>query len=346
MPGKRKHDSSNLFGRGEGNRRDMGKRIVITGGSGFIGRNLIEALSSKDLEIYNLDVRVPEQQLGSSHSIQCDIMNQQQLTSTLRDLNPETMIHLAARTDTDGVRLTDYAINIDGTRNLVEAAKRCSQLERFIFTSSQFVVGPGPLPKHDEDFRPHTIYGQSKAVAEQIIRKGGLVCAWTIVRPTNVWGPWHPRYPHEFWRVVKRGRYLHPGRKPVLRSYAYVGNLVFQMQKILQADIPSINGRVFYLGDPPIDLYRWTSAFSRALVGREPRVVRRGIVMALAVLGDGINRLGPRFPLTLSRYRSMTVDYITPMAKTIELFGDAPYSLEDGVNETVCWLRSQDEFWF
>ena len=64
----------------------------------------------------------------------------------------------------------------------------------------------------------------------------------------------------------------------------------------------------------------------------------------LAIFGDGITRLGGTFPLTSSRYRSMTVDYPTPMA-TIEDFGSAPYSLEEGVEETVRWLRAQDEFW-
>jgi hypothetical protein len=131
----------------------------------------------------------------------------------------------------------------------------------------------------------------------------------------------------------------------VIRSYGYVGNVVFQIQRILEADVVSVDRRVFYLGDAPIDLYQWTSAFSQALLGREPRVAHRSLVKALAILGDGINRLGGRFPLTLSRYRSMTIDYPTPMVPTVDLFGEVPYSLMDGVEETVRWLRSQDDFW-
>jgi hypothetical protein len=41
----------------------------------------------------------------------------------------------------------------------------------------------------------------------------------------------------------------------------------------------------------------------------------------------------------------MTVDYPTPMEATIECFGNPPFSLEQGVEETLRWLRSQDEFW-
>ena len=306
---------------------------------------LIGAFSLTDIELYNLDVRMPERPLGNSRFLRCNILNAEELARMLRELNPQKIVHLAARTDTDGVRPNDYVANTEGTRNLIEAAKQCPLLEPVIFISSQFVVGPGTLPKHDEDFRPHTVYGESKVIAEQMVRRAGLECAWTIVRPTNVWGPWHPRYPHEFWRVVRRGRYLHPGRKPVVRSYAYVGNVVYLLRKILDADCKSIDRRVFYLGDPPINLHQWTSAFSRTLTGREPRVVPRSVVRVLAIFGDGITRLGGTFPLTSSRYRTMTVDYPTPMAATIEDFGSALYSLEEGVEETVRWLRAQDEFW-
>jgi nucleoside-diphosphate-sugar epimerase len=323
----------------------MPQRILITGGSGFIGRNLIEALSPGDAEVYNLDIRAANPPLANGSFVNCDILDAQALASTVRELKPEKIVHLAARTDTDGAGLDDYTVNTEGTRNLIEAANTCKSLERVIITSTQFVVGPGSLPQHDEDFRPHTVYGESKAIAERMVRQSTLECAWTIVRPTNVWGPWHPRYPNEFWRIMRQGRYLHPGRKPVIRSYAYVGNVVYQIRQILEAPVASVDRKVFYLGDPPIDLYCWTSAFSRSLVGREPRIVRRGVVRALALMGDGITRLGGTFPLTSSRYRSMTVDYPTPMAPTIERFGTPPYSLEEGVEQTVGWLRSQDEYW-
>ena len=63
---------------------------------------------------------------------------------------------------------------------------------------------------------------------------------------------------------------------------------------------------------------------------------------ALAVTGTLLRNLKIKFPITLSRYKSMTTNNPAPMAKTFELLGKPPYSLEEGVAMTVDWLNS---FW-
>ena len=109
------------------------------------------------------------------------------------------MLHFAARTDVLGKTVDDYPANHIGTANVIAAIQKTPSVQNAIFTSSQFVVAPGDLPKHDQDFRPHTVYGQTKVLSEKAVRAADLACAWTIIRPTNVWGRWHPRYPMEFW---------------------------------------------------------------------------------------------------------------------------------------------------
>lgn len=81
--------------------------------------------------------------------------------------------------------------------------------------------------------------------------------------PTNVWGRRHPRYPTEFWRVLKQGRYFHPGGRHVMRCYAYIDNMVKQTWKIMECEDGRFNRRVFYMSDDPIDLFDWTNAFSK-----------------------------------------------------------------------------------
>jgi nucleoside-diphosphate-sugar epimerase len=206
-------------------------------------------------------------------------------------------------------------------------------------------MGPGRLPEHDEDFGPHTIYGESKVLTEKVVRQANLSCSWTMIRPTNIWGRWHPRYPSEFWRVLKQGRYLHPGGPRVTRCYGYVGTVVDQVLTILDRDDGSLNRKTFYVGDPPIDLYDWTNEFSLQLTGKPVRVVPRPLLKALALLGDLVVKLGGKFPIFSSRLRSMTENYVTPMDPTFAALGHPRFSLEQGVRETVAWLRTEAQFW-
>lgn len=302
-------------------------------------------MAVRKIPIVNLDIRTPHKGEHGQYWRQCDLLEPVKLRKTLNEIEPTEIIHLAARTDTTGTTLKDYDTNTQGTANLLEIIQDLPMISRVIITSTQFVHRPGKLPKNDTDFDPHTVYGESKVITEQMTRNTNLKCAWTIVRPTNIWGPWHPRYPNEFWKVLKNGLYIHPGKKPVMRSYGYVKNVVSQMEAILDASEETINKKVFYLGDRPAPILEWINAFSKALSGRQVRIVPRSAVHTLAWLGDLLSAMGISFPIYTSRFRSMTEDYLTPMEETLTTFGHPPYSLDEGVNETIMWLRSQNDFW-
>jgi nucleoside-diphosphate-sugar epimerase len=97
---------------------------------------------------------------------------------------------------------------------------------------------------------------------------------------------------------------------------------------------------VFYLGDPPIELKQWTQAFSRELTGSDVRVVPRSVLRSIAVVGDACNVVGVRFPLTSSRYRSMTEDYVTPIDDTEAVLGAGPVTFDEGIRRTSQWFRT------
>ncbi len=275
----------------------------------------------------------------------CDLLDGAAVRRELQSFAPTEVVHLAGRTDMLGQTVEDYAANHLGTERLLDAVKSTASVRRAIFTSSQFVVGPGLLPADEFDFRPHTIYGESKVLSEKSVRKADLRCEWTIIRPTNIWGRWHPRYPKEFWRVVKRGKYVHPGGERVMRCYGYVGNVVDQMEGILAAKAADVHGRVFYVGDAPIDLLDWTNAFSLELTGKKVLVVPRAVLATLAKVGDLANAFGAKLPIFTSRYRSMTETYLTPMEPTFAVLGKPRISLQEGVEETVRWLRAPETNW-
>jgi nucleoside-diphosphate-sugar epimerase len=320
-------------------------RILITGGSGFIGTNAVAAFQRAGHEVLNLSAHSPLDTEQNRSWREGDILDPQSTASAFQQFEPDWVLHLAARADCDENTTVEegYRVNTDGTRNVLEAIRATPSVGRAIITSTQFVCGPGPLPKHDEDYFPATVYGHSKVVTERLTREAQLSCCWTIVRPTNIWGPWHLRYRREFWRVLQRGLYVHPGHEPVVRSYGYVKNVVHQMQRIFELPKEQVSGRTLYLGDRPANLMEWVNGFSRALAGREVRIVPRPIMRTLAALGDVPTRLtGRAFLINSSRYRSMITPYDTPMEPTFQVLGENPYTLEQGIQETVAWLRSYD----
>jgi nucleoside-diphosphate-sugar epimerase len=328
------------------------RRLLVTGGSGFIGTNLIlEANRRNGAEILNIDIAPPKFPPKSAAAARtgtyrrCDVLDRKSLARCFEEFQPTHVVHLAGRTDSFGTKVEDYAANHVGTQNLAAVIKRTPSVTKAVFTSSQYVVGPGPMPQHDQDFRPHTIYGESKVLSEKAVRAAKLDCTWAIIRPTNIWGRWHPRYPTEFWRVLKQGRYVHPGGQRVTRCYGYVGNVVDQVMTLLARENSAASGSVLYVGDPPIDLFEWTNAFSMELTGRPVRVVPRRALKVLAKVGDIVVRSGGKFPIFSSRFRSMTEDYVTPMEPTFAALGPAPISMNEGVRETVSWLRSEAAFW-
>jgi nucleoside-diphosphate-sugar epimerase len=318
-------------------------KILITGGSGFIGTNVIDVLSALPGKILNYSLDPPLKTEHRQYWQLGDILDEAKMIAAFQKFQPDRVLHLAARAECDENTTLEegYRVNIDGTRNVLNAIRATPSAQRAIITSSQFVCAPGPLPKSDTDYFPETIYGQSKVATETLTRNADLPICWTIIRPTNIWGPWHMRYRREFWRVVQRGLYVHPGRQPVIRCYGYVKNIVHQIQKIFEASPDKVRGKTFYLGDPPINLLDYAEGFSKALTGRRVRVIPRSVMRALALLGDIPTRItGKAFLINSSRFRSMITNYATPMQRTFDVLGANPYTLEEAIAETVDWLRS------
>jgi nucleoside-diphosphate-sugar epimerase len=316
-------------------------RWLVTGGSGFIGTNLVAELLRRNVAVLNLDNKTP---LDATHEPvwrRAELLDVVAIQTAFADWQPTHVVHLAARAECDENTTveTGYRANAQGTTTILEAIQQTPSVERAIITSSQYVCGPDHFPKDMEDYGPHTVYGQSKVITEQLTRAAHLPCTWTLIRPTNIWGPWHLRYRQEAWAVIRKGLYLHPAGKPVVRCYGYVGNIVHYILKIMEAPVSLVQAQTFYLGDPPMDIYEWANTFSLGLTGRPARRVPRPILRAIGGVGNLLGWCGIKFPLTTSRYRSMTSDYLCPMDATYAVLGPPPISLQQGVDETLTWLK-------
>lgn len=322
-------------------------KLLLTGGSGFIGTNTAQHFLDRGVTILNLDWQKPFDAKHLPYWKKADIMDAGAMIESFREFQPDAVIHLAARAECDENTTveTGYPMNTEGTQNVLDAIRSTPSVKRAIIISSQFVCGADYPPQGDEDFHPVTIYGQSKVITEQLTRAANLDCCWTLVRPTNIWGPWHARYTQQFWKIAAKGWYVHPGGAPVIRCYGYVGNLVNHLDAILQADPQAVRGQVFYLSDPAADIYKWANGFCLGLRGQPARRVARPVLKVLGFAGDMISKLtGKPFYITSSRVRSMTSDYLVPGAieRTISVLGEPRYSLEDGIRQTLEWLKSHN----
>lgn len=320
-------------------------RLLLTGGSGFIGTNVVDSATTNGIEVFNVDTAPPLNPDHGSVWTRCDILDEKYLIEIFRTLCPTHVVHLAARTDTTtGDPIEAYPQNTLGTRKVLDAIGLTESVERVIITSTQFVCAPGYEPARIDDYNPHTIYGETKVITEDLTRKSGIRATWTIIRPTTVWGPWCLRYRDGFFRALRRGLYAHPGRQPCVRSYGYVGNVVHQIFRILESPPENVSGATLYVGDIPINLLDWVDGFSRELVGKPVRIAPRPLIRILAIFGDLISSVRRKeFAITSSRYHSMTQDYITDMDTTESLLGPSPFSMSAGIRETVRWLRKWEE---
>ena len=322
-------------------------KILVTGGSGFIGTHVVGRLLAKGHCVLNVSLHPPHETKQRLSWHEADILDAGLLKRSMGSFQPDQVVHLAARTEMDEKTTAEkgFRVNTQGTRNILAAVQETPSVRRMLVCSSQFVCGPERLPSRDDDYFPATVYGQSKVIAEQEVRRADLRCEWVIARPTNIWGPWHPRYPQEFWRIARKGLYVHPGGRPVVRCYGYVGNVADQMVALLEQPAEKVDRQTFYVGDPAGDIYLWADAFCRALRGKPARKIPRAILRAAGLTGDVITALtGKSFYITSSRYRSMVTDYVTPMEKTYALLGPPKTSLAEGVQETVTWLRTLPGF--
>ena len=316
-------------------------RLLLTGGSGFIGLNTVERFFSKAEALLNLDRNPPEPEHHRRFWQKSDLLDSATLKECVHAFRPTHVLHLAARTDcVETITVEEgYKDNTQGSSNFLQAIATCPSVRRSIITSSQYVCGPGYQPKFDQDYCPATVYGASKVITEKLTRAASLPFCWTMIRPTNVWGPWHTRYEREFWRVAHRGWYFHPGGAPVRRAYAYVGNVLDQIEQIFSLSESVVNGKTLYVGDETDDIWKWASGFCQALHGSVPPRIPRPLLRLMGRAGDSISFLTRRrFYIDSNRVESMTTDYPIDMSETFRILGPGSFSLQEGINQTTQWL--------
>ena len=317
------------------------KKIVITGGSGFIGTNVVKYYIERMNEVLSIDKTMPKISEHKGVFRQIDIEDEESIQKTILSFDPDYIIHLAARTDLDGNTLEDYSANIKGVENVLKAASKCPNLKKILITSSMLVCHTGYYPRNQFDYAPTTLYGESKVKTEEIVWENKPSCDWAILRPTSIWGPWFGVPYRNFFDIVKARRYFHIGHKSCTKTYGYVENAVYQIDKILMSDTRDEKNKVFYLGDePPIFIEEWANEIASELGFRVTRMPMP-LLRCAGWFGDFLKLFGLHFPMTSFRLKNMTTDNIIDLSNTMAIAPNPPYSRIDGVRKTLQWLKEE-----
>lgn len=241
------------------------KKILITGGAGFLGLEITKQLTELSYVVTSLS-RKHNSALDEwgVKTIQCDLSIPAQVQKL--DLQAyDAIIHTAALAGVWGKPEVFEKINYEGTKNLFDQAKR-QGVKVFLYTSTPSVVfGSEDIVDADEsmDYPEiyYTDYARTKARAEKMILSGHDQSIQTLaIRPHLIWGPGDP---HLFPRVIakaKAGQLKYVGNKDNLVDIIYVKNAalahVLALEKMFKQT--DFGGEAYFIGqERPVNLWQF-----------------------------------------------------------------------------------------
>lgn len=222
---------------------------LVTGGTGFIGSHLVEALVARGEAVRCL-VRSPRRRRWLAgldvEWVTGDCTKPDTLGPAVAGV--KRVIHLAGTTFAPS-EAAFFNYNAVGTRNLVDACLAAGGVERFVMVSSQAAAGPGTRDKPARETdppRPLTPYGRSKLAAERHCLDAADRLSVQVLRPSAVYGPRDTAF-LPYFRLVKRGFLLEfgPGEREI--SLCFVDDLVEGIVTV--ADSHLVSGSVYFIAD-------------------------------------------------------------------------------------------------
>jgi 3beta-hydroxy-Delta5-steroid dehydrogenase / steroid Delta-isomerase len=276
-------------------------RVLVTGGSGFVGANLVTTLLDRGYSVRSFDRAPsplpPHPQL---QVVQGDITDRAVCAQAVDGI--DTVFHTAAIIElmggasvTDEYRQRSFAINVGGTENLVEAG-RAAGVRRFVYTSSNSVVMGGQNIVGGDETLPYTtrfndLYTETKVVAERYVLSqngidGMLTCA---IRPSGIWGRGDQTMFRKLFESVIAGHVkVLIGRKSARLDNSYVHNLIHGFILAAQHLVPggTAPGQAYFINDDdPINMFEFARPVVEACGQPWPRVRVNGPIVRAAMTG-------------------------------------------------------------
>ena len=319
-------------------------RAVVTGGAGFIGSHLIEALVARGDDVVCVErAGASRRWLNGLDIAYCGSGLDDVASLTAAFAGADVVFHLGGLTEARGPG-DYYAVNTEGTAHVFQAAaEHRGRAPRVILMSSIAALGPcrnGDLLSPDTVPYPISHYGHSKLLAEVIAHAFSDRVPATIIRPTSVYGP-RERGVLKLFRLVRSGVALTVGSWSRQVSLVYVTDVV---QALLAADSERAVNRTYCIAHP--DAVTWTE-FARAVgraLDREPILlsVPTPIAWAIAAAAEGYARFRNAAAfLNRERLRELVQDrWVCDPSRAVQELGFSPqYPIARGVEETARWYR-------
>jgi len=245
------------------------KKILLTGGAGFIGSTLAKKLiDHNEILIYDNfsrdSIRYKNIKSKNLKIVKDDVLNGEALRNVCEDFRPEIVVHLAAIAGIDTViidPINTLDVNINGTLNLLKALKKYSgRMERFLDFSTSEVLGAYAYKsseKSDTHFAPvgegRWTYSISKVTGEHLVhsfyKQHGYPCV--TLRPFNIYGPGQVGEGaiQIFIKNVVKGKNIEiHGDGDQIRSWCYVDDMMDGIEMCLTNK--KAIGEVFNIGNP------------------------------------------------------------------------------------------------
>lgn len=305
-------------------------KLLITGIHGFVGSNMVAALSGRH-EIYGLDIVAPDKE-GVVKTFSWDDLDAGRVPDV------DAIIHLAGKAhDTKNKSQADvyFKINTGLTKKIYDYFLQ-SPARKFIFFSSVKAAADsveGDIL--DENITPKPIgpYGESKIRAEEYIRGRWDVDgkATYIFRPCMIHGPGNKGNLNLLHAVIRRGIPWPLGAFDNSRSFTSVDNLTFIMGRLLDSDAPT---GIYNIGD---DTPMSTNELIRtmcAAMDKKPRIwhLTPGFVRFMASTGTLLH-----LPLNKERLCKLTENYVVDNSKIKRALGidRLPVTSAEGITRTI-----------
>ncbi|MFC1481843.1 NAD-dependent epimerase/dehydratase family protein [Candidatus Neomarinimicrobiota bacterium] len=342
-------------------------QALITGGMGWLGQNLVQCLlkDPDKTDVPNLiqevsNVRcltLPGQdtaQAKESHPdidvVEGDIRNPDDCKRFMAETEDAVLFHIAGIIHPRKVR-DFYEINVEGTRNLLNAAAEAN-FRRAVIMSSNSPCGCNPRRDHlfDESspYNPYMNYGKSKMQMELMVKEFQVAGSIETVLIRSPWfyGPFQPPRQLTFFNMIKDGKAPIVGGGENMRSMAYVDNICQGL--ILAAVTERANGEIYWIADEhPYSMNEVVDTVERLLetefdiVCAHNRLRLPGIVSEMALVIDKLIQATGLYHQKFHVLSEMNKTIACSISKAKEDLGYRPHiDLEEGMRRSLQWLRN------